>query len=220
MAPSEAKISYEGAALRTFTVMQLSDTPAIASNSVLDLDSRRDLLDWFAKNAASLGQLYEASLRMLADTTLPGRGYLICHAIREIGNRLPSIVATLPNEGTLNYAERVQELVASFEAAGLREDGGNALAGKPLTPDLEPSLSPLLNGVAQLIADHRSVFRKRREKAIALFEAIGGEISEAVIRQWLDVTSFFNTRAHHPNSTTHQFDFNALQQHFGLLRLP
>src|SRR6266851_7372212 len=102
-----------------------ADTPAMLKNqpTFWRLDSRREVLDWFEKNAPSLGQLYEASLRMLEDVNFRGRGYLICHAVREICNRLPGIVATLPNEGTLNYPERVQELMSSFEAAGLREDG-------------------------------------------------------------------------------------------------
>jgi hypothetical protein len=152
-------------------------------------------LDWFAKNAPSLGQLYDASLRMLDQTSFPGRGYLICHAVREIGNRLPGVVATLPSEGTLKYPERVQELMSSFEAAGLREDGPNALAGKPLSPELEPVLSPLLNSVARLIVDHRAVYQKRRDKAVAMFEAFGGEISDAVIGQWLDVTAFLQLKS-------------------------
>lgn len=186
--------------------------PAISSH----LDSRREVLDWFEKNAPSLGQFYEASLRMLEDANFPSRGYLICHAVREICNRLPGIVTTLPNEGTLNYPERVQELMSSFEAAGLREDGANALAGKPLGPELEPVLSPLLNSVARLIVDHRAVYRKRREKAVAMFEAFGGEISDAVIGQWLDVTAFFSSKVHHPDSANHEFDFEALSREFAL----
>jgi hypothetical protein len=190
--------------------------PTVPQATSWDLDSRHDLLDWFANNAPSLGQLYVASLRMLDDTNFPGRGYLICHAVREIGNRLPGLVATLPNEGTLKYPERVQELMGSFEAAGLREDGANALAGKPLNPEMEPVLSPLLNDVARLIVDHRAVYRRRREKAAAMFEALGGEISSAIINQWLDLTAFFTARAHHPDSVSHDFDFEVLGQQFAL----
>jgi hypothetical protein len=166
-----------------------------------DLDgSRRDLFDWFAKNAPSLGELFDAAVRMLDDSAFPGRGYLICHALREIGNRLPHVVATLPNEGTLQYPERVGDLMELWDAAGFREDSSGALAGRPLVPELTPVLSPVLNEMGRLIGDHRNVYRKRREKAVALFEALAGEISEPVIAQWMEVTRWFARKAHHPRA--------------------
>jgi hypothetical protein len=85
--------------------MSTADTTPVQQNPgvLSNLDSRRDLVEWFAKNAPSLGQLYVASLRMLDDRDFPGRGYLICHAVREIGNRLPNVVATLPKVVSVNW---------------------------------------------------------------------------------------------------------------------
>jgi hypothetical protein len=55
--------------------------------------ARLELQAWLQRNAASLAELYGGAARLVYDTPLPGRVRFVCHAVREIRNRLPDVLS-------------------------------------------------------------------------------------------------------------------------------
>lgn len=53
---------------------------------------RKDLRDWFRREAPSLGPAYEAAVEILHMEKMPARVPLVCHLVRDIYNRLPEIL--------------------------------------------------------------------------------------------------------------------------------
>ena len=60
---------------------------------------RRELLDFFSREAPSLAAAYQGAIALLHDTHFPGRVHLICHVMRDILNTLPSILDDVKRQG-------------------------------------------------------------------------------------------------------------------------
>jgi hypothetical protein len=73
----------------------MDTSPTSARENPLDAQltpRRRELLEWFKRNAQSLAEAYEAAIRLLQTPTFPARHHLIGHLIRDIANRLPDVL--------------------------------------------------------------------------------------------------------------------------------
>jgi hypothetical protein len=186
--------------------------------------SQRDLMRWFGNNCPSLGDLYMSSLKLLGDAEFPGRGYLISHAVREIGNRLPGLVATMTIRPRLDYTARLRDLADSWRSAGLPLDGSDPIGGPGSSAGSNLAASATFTKVSELVRDHSAVDQTRRATAQALFDALnagGGAYpgSEIVVNQWLDVTGWFQSHAHHPAEANPKFDFDELAHQFNLFEV-
>jgi hypothetical protein len=60
---------------------------------------RRELLDFFCREASSLAAAYEGAIALLHNAKFPGRVHLICHVMRDILNTLPSILDGVKRQG-------------------------------------------------------------------------------------------------------------------------
>lgn len=167
---------------------------------------RKDLRLWFARNAPSLGELYEGALEMVFRGHFPGRVRFVAHAVREIRNRLPDVIVGPKTDSSLQYKNRLDEITNIWEKHGLRLDGstptrvseGDAL---PSNDDI-PVPYPVFQRVANLVRDHERTRETRSKAATRLFLAIdpNNRVSEATLRprieNWLKTTEWFVERAH------------------------
>jgi hypothetical protein len=87
-------------------------------------ESRRELKEWFGKNAPPLGELYEGARRMVFDSTFPGRTRFVAHAVREIRNRLPDVI-TGTTSRRFEWVNRLDVLARKWQKAGLSVDGSS-----------------------------------------------------------------------------------------------
>ena len=76
------------------------------------------ILDWLRHVDRDLAELYEGTVRLTADESFPGRGRLICHAVREIRNRLPDAVAGKGMPSGLDYRREINKLADAYERSG------------------------------------------------------------------------------------------------------
>ncbi|MGQ9497689.1 MAG: hypothetical protein ACUVRC_07385 [Desulfotomaculales bacterium] len=140
---------------------------------------RKALVEWFARNAPSLAELYEGAVRLLcADPLVPGRSRFIAHAVREICNRLPEVLTGL-RLSRLDCINRCDELVKLWEREGLPLDGSIPVSINEADPELPSGTVPLPHEVyfkvAQLLKDHKETRKKPIEKAFILFSELAPE---------------------------------------------
>ena len=73
-------------------------------------DRRRALRQWINSYGPSIAELYEGAVQLLYGPSVPGRVRFVCHAVREIGNRLPDVVAGRQGRGRLDYASYLDKI--------------------------------------------------------------------------------------------------------------
>lgn len=168
---------------------------------------RKELRSWFERNAPSLGELYEGALRMIFSEAFPGRVRFVAHAVREIRNRLPDVIAGPKAGGTVQYKNRLDEIANLWKEYSIPLDGsrpakvseGDAL---PSNDDMVRLPYPLFQKVVSLVRDHERTRESRNEEAMRLFQAIDPNNRESEetlrprIQHWLDTTEWFVERAH------------------------
>jgi hypothetical protein len=185
---------------------------------------RRELCLWFSRNAASLGELYKGALFIYFTDAFPGRIRFVAHAVREIRNRLPDVIAGPKPVSPLQYKNRLDKVVDIWERSGLPTDGSIPTKitkddSLPLSLDVPVPIKVYME-IATLIRDHINAREKPREAAMRLFQAIDpkNKQSEATLRpridNWLDVTKWFAERVHDSGATDIQMEADELQKRF------
>ena len=84
---------------------------------------RQELINWFSRNAPGLGKLYEGALYMVYTNGFPGRVRFVAHAVREIRNRLPDVIAGPISKKRLDYKSRLDQLTDEWKRSGFPIDG-------------------------------------------------------------------------------------------------
>lgn len=165
------------------------------------------IAEWLGKEAPQLGELYKAALRLLEDATFPARVHLICHAARDIGNRIPEVIAGRAEFQRVEITQELDQLAQLWSRNGLdrRE--------LPLTPEASrDSAATASNDVEipievfrhlQILVNHHAQGVKNNKlKATKMIEAAARENAgrqESLVplaRQWVDLTRWFHGRAH------------------------
>jgi hypothetical protein len=199
---------------------------------------RQELMAWMERNGAtSLADLYHGAIRLIADLTFPGRLRLVCHAVREIRNRLPDIISGKDGGGRFDYVGPLDSIAKRWVKAGFSIDGSIPVSAAESGNNVRsPSVQvprPLFQQIAQLMKAHvarrveiriggKVTRSKNIEAAIRLFEACAPENKDVlnaispVIFQWVDVTEWFMQRAHDSGETLSDFDEQELQRQFQL----
>jgi len=185
-------------------------------------EMRKELRAWFERNAPSLGELYEGALRMVFDEKFPGRVRLVSHAVREIRNRLPDVIAGYKS-GLLSYKNRLDKIAEIWERYGLPLDGSLPIKvtkqESPLTTEV-PIPIKVYRKIAKLICDHIQTREKPSEAAKRLFQAIDpkNEKAEGILRpridHWIEVTEWFVKRAHERGATDDEMGADELRERF------
>jgi len=186
--------------------------------------ARKELRHWFEINAPSLGELYEGALKMLFSNNFPGRVRFVAHAVREIRNRLPDVVAGQRTGNHLDYVSRIDNLANEWQRHGLPTDGSILI-------DILPNeISPagkyvkihenIYKEVANIVRDHLETREKPYEAAKRLFEAVdpSNKNAEATLRpritRWRKISEWFMRRAHDSGSTDDLTDIEELRRQF------
>jgi len=188
-------------------------------------EGRKDLRSWFTRNAPSLGELYEGALRILfSEIPFPGHVRFVAHAVREIRNRLPDVIAGPTQRPHVQYKNRMDQLCKEWEKWNLPTDGSLPISvsegeSLPGARDIPIPVSVYLE-VARLVRDHKGARETRRDAARRLFEAIdpNNQMAEALLRpridHWIEVTEWFVARAHDNGATNDQIDSEELKNRF------
>ncbi len=168
-------------------------------------DLRKELLTWFDKNASPLGELYNGAVQILYDN-VPGHIYFVSHAVREITNRLPDIIAGPVVPDRLDYKNTLDRISERWQKDGLPMDGSIPTnvtdADSVLTTDKIPIPRNIYSDFSKLIGDHIKTREKPYEKMKRLFEAIdpkNRQLEEALgprINIWIESYKWFVKRVH------------------------
>jgi hypothetical protein len=118
---------------------------------------RRELLNWFRTNAASLADAYEGAVLMLLDDRFPGRIHFIAHAIRDISDRLIDVLDPQKPASHVQYAQHLNEIDPLW-----RRPPQNIVNGQKESTGSD--LVSIDSRVASLIDDLVDAHRKRGER--------------------------------------------------------
>jgi hypothetical protein len=165
---------------------------------------------------------------LFGENTFPGRTRFVGHAVREIRNRLPDVIAGPKAGGTFQWKNRLDELVNDWQKAGFSLDG--TLPIKVTTQQKTssggvPIPRRLWERMAILIKDHVDTREKPEEAATRLFEGITPESQNLrdtlrpVILQWLDVTEWFMKKAHDSGDQDNDVDGRVFLRKFELFEM-
>jgi len=188
-------------------------------------EARRELKAWFNRNAPSLGELYEGGLRLLFMGDFPGRTRFVAHTVREIRNRLPDVITGVKTGGMVQYKNKLDVISKDWQKAGFPLDGTIPVSviieqGFPSVDVPVPRM--LFDKIAILIKDHVDARERPEEAAFRLFEGIAPENQELrdtlrpIIRQWLDVTEWFQKKAHDSGAQDNEIDGKEYLRYFEL----
>jgi len=189
--------------------------------------TRLDLQAWLQRNAPSLAELYEGSVKLIYDVPIPGWVCFVSHAVREIGNRLPEIVSGIKNQSRLDYKTRMDDIARDWEKAGLGVDGsssGSVFSRESATdmPSDREVPQPLWGLITAIVRDHVKTRETTLEAATRLFEGRAPEnqkLRDALrpaVLQWLQVKNWFMERAHNSGKVDASYDKDELRRQFEL----
>ena len=167
---------------------------------------REELLTWFNDNAPGLGILYKGCLKILFTDKFPGKIRFVSHGVREIGNRLPDIIAGKKIRGRVEYPQKLDSILKDWEEAGLSLDGTVPVslinnANGEATNKVELSKEIYLK-ICFLLSEHKDSRVTARDAATVLFESIAPEnrgfinTLRPTIDQWVDIVAWFVGMAH------------------------
>ena len=191
--------------------------------AALTADQTR-LRDWIRSYSASLAELYEGAVIMRANRAPPGYTRLICHALREIANRLPQKIAG-PQGDRVDYTGHVDKIAAGWRevapalgpAPSIEEPSARASL-----PETVPIPRRVARDIGQLVDEHTK--RDRRDRtAAAMFLTVAGtpSSSEQLVRSSVDTwttSGEWFLRAHDSGeSTDAAFDWPTLTTHFSTI---
>lgn len=164
-------------------------------------ERQKRIINWLGEVESELGELYEGALRMIKNSYFPGRDRLICHAMREIRNRLPYAVAGKQVFEHLDYPKEVTPIAKAWDRAGL-EGVYEKQSAKASNEPGQFVPREVLVLVDKLMKKHREVKNRKEENARRLLIAIEPENEQMrssltpVVEKWIDVTEWFVERAH------------------------
>lgn len=191
-------------------------------------EPRLEIYSWFQRNAPSLGELYAGALKMVYEDNFPGRTRFIAHAVREIRNRLPDVICGVRGEPSFQWKNRLDALVSAWQKSGFPLDGSipvNLSENHSLPSHLVPFPIKLLEKFARLLHDHNNTREKPEEAAIRLFHGTSPESIEfidsmrPVVRQWLDVTDWFVSKAHDGGRGDGDINLSEFQKKFEIFEI-
>jgi hypothetical protein len=180
----------------------------------------RDVCEWLRRNnATSLAELYEGAVDILS-RGVRGRLRFVAHAVREIRNRLPGVLAPEQVRERLDYRKRCGTIRKEWRRgdnlaanSGANGPSASGFVAVPLIAAEE---------IDRLLEDDRAVQDRVHDAARRLYVAvvrvrsgrtlIPSEIVtiEPSIREWHKVTQWFVDRAHDNGTPESDLDMREL----------
>jgi len=185
---------------------------------------RQELYLWFERNAPSLGELYKGAVEMVFNEIFPGRVRFVSHAVREIRNRLPDVIAGPVSTNQVQYINRLDDLSKIWKKEGLSLDGSLPIkvTNNEQIPLIKEVTIPvkIYKEIAKLIRDHEEARKKPYEEFRRLFQAVDprNKEAEATLRPRIDNllknTEWFVARTHDRGKVDAEMDGNELKKNF------
>ena len=165
---------------------------------------QKRIADWLQKRAPELAAVYQGAVRLAEDGTYPGRMFLICHASRDICNRLPDLIGV----AVVSYNQTKQlnvlsdlwvghKLGAALEQISLSGTGTAETSTREISLPLE-----VFKHIDSVVKHHQNIPRINRDKALKMFEAVAPEttgrreVTGPQIEQWMELKRWFQEHAH------------------------
>jgi len=170
------------------------------------------IFDWLRQVEPRLAELYEGAVRLIEDQSFPGRGRLICHAVREIRNRLPDAVAGKGTSNRLDYRQEIDKLADAYERSGF----GSVRKQSKQTGEEQQSGREVFVLLEQIIKENEKVKPTKEQNAKRLLIEIEPDNKQwqqslvPVVEKWIEETEWFVQRAH----VGKQIDGNKLVERF------
>ena len=175
---------------------------------------------WLQNYSPSLAELYIGAYALTYQIAVPGRVRFISHAVREIRNRLPDVIAGYKGGEYLDYKSRLDVISIDWQASRLPL-GSTSLVEETGATTIAIPLKHVAQ-IGQLINDHMEVRETVREAARRLFEACdpggqpAGETLTPILKGWLSTTDWFMHLTHDPGGWDQDVDFVAVRRKFEL----
>jgi len=169
---------------------------------------RQEILEWLYRKAPPLAELYQGAVQLLHENPpIPGRSRFIAHAVREIRNCLPEVVAGVRRR-RLEYKAQFDKIAKKWERNSLPLDRAMPISAEE-TDESSGILVPyeVFWDIASLVKEHKEARERPEESAKRMFLALAPENEDfveqlqPVIIRWLDVTEWFIGRAHDSRRT-------------------
>jgi hypothetical protein len=187
--------------------------------------NRQELLEWLRKTSPSLAELYQGAVDILFGRPVAGFSRFVSHAVREIRNRLPSIVSGTGSSGRLDYTSRVDDLSAQWKKAHISVEAKPSETGKaPSTVQASEVVLPrkVARKIERSIADHDAARQRPQDAALKLFEGVAPSNQRfrdrlrPVLLQWMQVCQWFMERTHESGYTDADIDLPEFKKQFEL----
>ena len=166
---------------------------------------RLELLEGFKRKASHLGSLYAASVTLFSTPSFPARQYLVAHAVREIGNRLPDAVGVQIENTRVEHVNRLDDIAKMWERDGLPGDYAIPIVA-PQAQAEAPSGIWLPRRTAEafvhLVRDHAHSREQRRAAPIRLLQELARDSGMTIDQlrpialQWDAVLKWFVKKVH------------------------
>ena len=173
-------------------------------------EKRLELLEWFRRNAPSLGELYEGAVILLfGESLIPGRSRFITHAVREIRNRLPDAVGG-SRSTRLDYVNKLDQIARLWQEEGLLTNGPFPIEND--SDGFDPSIKipvprRVYEKVSILVKDHLNARERPEDIARRLFIGIAPENEQFIdqlrptVLRWLEICDWFMKFVHDSGKT-------------------
>lgn len=159
---------------------------------------RSEIAAWMQEKKPDLASTYRAAISMLGSQPDEGtertRILFICHAMREVMNRLPA--ATLLKEGAVSRSEVERHVPTSQQVRKLPQLRIDH-PGMDLTQEAENVPVPALaaSALSRLI-DAATFEDQRRLSDLAAFLTDDGNPNSPAVKEWRDLSDYFVKWAH------------------------
>jgi hypothetical protein len=196
--------------------------PGTTSHAVRDdgwTPQRLRVRAWLRERAPNLAPAYEATIRLAADPTFPGRACFMAHALRDMRNRLPNAIAGPVKGSNTRYAHLADLVTKCWMEDGLPSDGSSpVITGREASAEgparFEVSAT-LITAVGELVTGHLAIPSRKEEGARRLWATIGGQPApDYAIRTWLAATNQIERFAHLRDKPLTQEDVERFEEIF------
>jgi hypothetical protein len=167
--------------------------------------NQQKIADWLTERAPQLADVYLGAIHLLGDGAIPGRVRFICHAGRDLTNRIPELFAE--SVGRVDLTADLNELSSLWMEHRVAETGMALISAQKadLPEGAQPTIGvPLIvvRRVSALIDHHKQVSLNHRDRAMKMVEVVAPENvgkREALLPiadQWIELHRWFQRNAH------------------------
>ncbi|MCH8969370.1 MAG: hypothetical protein IIA66_09670 [Planctomycetes bacterium] len=185
---------------------------------------RRELLKWFLSEARSLAPAYKAAVQLLNIPTFPAREHLIGHLMRDIYDKLPSILNRAytwrPHGGAI--ACHIDKVQSEWKTVDKPFAASNGLQPQQIqTTDRAEIPWAAAQAIERLLEIHRELKNNQRPPSEELARVLYARYDEAgldpphrLVKQFKRERNWFMERAHLPNEEEKRHGDEGLEEHF------